>query len=64
MNNKKQPITFTLPELRRQLNKQSNRDITDEEIEATVLLLEHLGHIKRISKDLWSTTGKELPLRR
>lgn len=57
----KQTNTFTLPELRIQLNKQGDREITEEEMEATVLLLEHLGYVKRVSRDLWATTGKEMP---
>ena len=53
--------TFTLPELRLQLKRQGDRQVTDEEIQCCIDVLEFEGYIKKLSKDLWTTTGKELP---
>lgn len=55
--------TFTFPELRHQLNKQGNRDVTDEQIQCCIDVLEFEGFIKRLSKDLWIRTDKKGPCR-
>jgi hypothetical protein len=51
------PITFTFLELVKTVRK-DNPEITDEEIEASIHILEHEGHLKKISKDIYSTTKK------
>jgi hypothetical protein len=53
--------TFTFHELRQQLNKQGDRNLTDEEIQCCIDVLEFEGYIKKLSKDLWIKTGKEIP---
>jgi hypothetical protein len=50
--------TFTFEELRRQVLSE-HKDFTDEEIEASIHILEHLGILDKISKDIYRTTGKE-----
>lgn len=53
-------ISFTIPELQKELKKELPY-ITFEEVEASVLLFEHLGMVERVSQDIWRTTGKGPP---
>ena len=53
-------ITFTFLELVKSV-RQDNPDMTDEEIEASIHILEHEGYLKKISRDIYSTTDKKLP---
>lgn len=49
--------SFTLEELM-VIVKKEHPNYTDEEIEASVHILEHEGFIRKISRDIYEQTGK------
>lgn len=49
--------TFTLEELI-VIVKKEHPDLTNEEVEASVHILEHEGYIRKISRDIYEQTGK------
>lgn len=53
----KRKTTFTLDELIHEVKK-DHPSFTDEEVLCCVDVLEHEGYLKKLSRDIYQTTGK------